>query len=458
MRLALLALVACVAGSGCAQSTRVASGAWTGSFRLPASADPVTVSVELRGTSAVVSMGYGHPARSRVAVQTSRGSAARFELPGLPANVVFAGTVRGNTFEGDVTQGALRGTFRLARGDSQTLPLFGLYRSPAGDAVAVVRATGFAPWLVELPSGRVHGIGPSLTVGSRLGDASGAGRLARTATGLSWRGARYDRVPLRQLEVRVGADAATLTLPPGRGPFPAVAMVHGAGPQTREEFQVFSAYCALLGIAVLADDKRGVGQSTGLYPGEAATSTSLGELARDARAEVGFLRSLPQIDAHRVGLFGDSQAGWIVALAAARDPGVRWAVVLAGSTVTVGETDLFASLAGQSRQQPSGARAGLIARVRAQGPAGFDPRPFLERLSIPTYWVFGSDDRNVPTELCVEALEALPDRRDDSWVVLPVTHALLELPTGLYSSLPRSRGFTPRLYPTVGRWLRTHVT
>src|SRR5262249_57953891 len=79
---------------------------------------------------------------------------------------------------------------------------------------------------------------------------------------------RFARVPLRQREVRVGEIAATLTMPQGAGPFPAVAMVHGSGPHGREEFQVFGAYCALLGIAVLADDKRGVGESRGTYPGE----------------------------------------------------------------------------------------------------------------------------------------------------------------------------------------------
>ena len=35
------------------------------------------------------------------------------------------------------------------------------------------------------------------------------------------------------------------------------------------------------------------------------------------------------------------------------------------------------------------------------------------------------------------------------------THALLELPTGLYSSLAQSRGFDPGFYPAVGAWLRS---
>jgi dienelactone hydrolase len=433
-----------------AAATDARAADWVGTFRLPASADPVDILVDLDGSRATLSMGYGHPARN-VVTATVRGTRVRFTMPG---GVAFDGRRRGRALSGTVSQGALRGTFRLAPGSSPTLPLYGLYRSAAGEAVTVVRARGFTPWLVELPSGRVHGIGPRLTVGALLGDTSGNGSIAVGANGLTWQGRFYKRVPLRQREVRVGANAATLTLPPGTGPFPAVVMVHGSGANTREEFQAFAAYCASLGVAVLADDKRGVGQSTGRYPGEAATSSTLDALARDAQAEVRYLAALPQIDRARIGLLGDSQAGWIVALAAAREPLIRWAVPLVGPTVTVGETDRWGSLAGKSQSQPSGTKADMIQQVHALGPSGFDPRPYLAKLAIPVFWVFGDDDRNVPTELCVDALRSLKNGRDFTWTVLPMQHALLVLPNGLYDSLSRSPGFAPGLYPAIGDWLR----
>jgi cephalosporin-C deacetylase-like acetyl esterase len=69
-----------------------------------------------------------------------------------------------------------------------------------------------------------------------------------------------------------------------------------------------------------------VGQSTGVYPGERAIPSTIDLLARDAQAEVRYLASLPEVDPARVGLLGDSQAGWIIALAAARERAVRWAV------------------------------------------------------------------------------------------------------------------------------------
>jgi dienelactone hydrolase len=445
-----------VAACACAGTASAAVQTWTGTYTLPAKAQPVEISLEIRGERGTVWMGYGHPAQTDVSVGR-RGLNIRFALPGLPRNVVFDGTSHGATLSGRVEQGSLRGTFRLRRGSSKVLPLFGLYRSDSGAAVAVVRATGFRPWLVELPSGRVHGIGAALTIGSRLGDTSGAGAITRMANGISWQGVHYPRVPLRQREVRVGVNAATLTLPPGAGPFPAVAMVHSSGPNTREEFQAFAAYAALLGFAVLADDKRGIGQSTGRYPGEAADNETIDVLARDAQAQVRFLRGLPQVDPKRVGLLGDSQAGWINALASAREPGVRFAVSLVGPTVSAGETDEWGALAGKSDAPPSSTRAAMLAQVRAHGPTGFDARPFLARADIPMFWIFGDDDRNVPTELCVEALQRLAAGHDFTWRVLPMTHALLELPTGLYSSLAQSRGFAPDLYPTIGAWLREHV-
>jgi dienelactone hydrolase len=428
---------------------------WNGAYTLRAADQPVAISVRLHGRKATVALGRGH-ASSTTVVVTVRGEHVRFAFPGLPSNIVFDGAVKNGVLSGSVRQGLLRGAFRLRRGRARVLELFGLYRADDGRTVSVVQATGFPAWLVELPEGETHGIGAALTVGNRLGDTSGNGSIVQDATGISWKGVHYARVALRQREVRVGVDAATLTIPPGPGPFPAAVMVHGSGPQTREEFQAFAAYLTSIGVAVLADDKRGIGQSGGTYPGEAATDSTLDILARDAQAEVRLVAALPQIDPKRVGLFGDSQAGWIIPLAAAREHAVRWAIPLAGPTATVDETDLWGSLAGKSQSPPSGTHAEMLAQVRTQRPSGFDPRPWLEKLSIPVFWVFADDDRNVPTELSIERLQPLKSGHDFSWTVLEGTHALLQLPTGLYSSLAQSRGFLTGLYPAVGDWLRSH--
>jgi pimeloyl-ACP methyl ester carboxylesterase len=428
---------------------------WSGTYVLPRSASPVAIVVRMHGHAATVSLGPGHAGATEVAV-TVHGRRVRFSFPGLPQNIVFDGAVNGARLAGTVRQGRLRGTFALRRRLARIASLLGVYRSGAGAEVGVLEGDGLAPFLVELPSGATHGVGPSLTVGERLGDRSGDGSVAPDATGFSWKGTHYGRVRLRQREVRIGVDAATLTLPTGTGPFPAVAMVHGSGARTRAEFELFTAYFALSGVAVLADDKRGVGESGGTYPGDLATDATIDVLAGDAQREARFLARLRQVDPTRVGLFGDSQAGWIIPLAASREPAVHWAVLNSGPATTVGETDFWAQLAGQSVSPPTGTRAAMLAQVRQAGPSGFDPAPYIRRLQIPMLWMYGSDDRNVPTELCLERLAALKPGHDFSTVVLPTTHTPLILPTGLLSSLPQSPGLDPRFFAAIGDWLHGH--
>jgi predicted acyl esterase len=63
--------------------------------------------------------------------------------------------------------------------------------------------------------------------------------------------------------------AGTLTIPSGKGPFPAVLLITGSGPQDRDEslmghkpFLVLSDWLTRKGIVVLRVDDRGVGKST----------------------------------------------------------------------------------------------------------------------------------------------------------------------------------------------------
>jgi hypothetical protein len=433
-----------------------AASNWTGTYRLPRSAEPVAIVVRVSGSDATVSLGRGHSYTQHVTVRI-RGRRIRFALPGSPADVVFAGALGSGHLKGTVVQGTRKGSFSLRRGRHRIVELLGAYRAAGGREAAITEASGLSPFLTEFPSGATHGIGPSLSVGRRLGDKRGYGRLAMHASGFTWRGTRYTRVPVRQREIRVGVDAATLSLPAGKGPFPAVAMVHGSGPSTRDEFDVFTAWLLLHGVATLADDKRGSGQSGGVYPGGKAIPSTLDLLARDAQAEVAFLRGVPRVDGSRIGLWGDSQGGWISVLAASRDSTVHWLIENSGPTVSVGEADYWASLAGESLEPPSGTFPQMLEEVEAQGPSGFDPVPYLGSLAIPGLWMFGSDDRNIPTELCVQRLGQVKAGHDFSWNVLPTAHTPLVLPSGLLSSLPRSPGFDPHFFPDLSAWLRAYA-
>ncbi len=129
--------------------------------------------------------------------------------------------------------------------------------------------------------------------------------------------------------------AATLTIPQGNGPFPAVLLLTGSGPQDRDEsilghkpFLVLSDYLTRKGIAVLRADDRGFGKSIGSF----ALATTA-DLATDAEAGIAFLKSHAEIDPHKIGLIGHSEGGIIAAMVAARNRDVAFIVMLAGSGV-----------------------------------------------------------------------------------------------------------------------------
>lgn len=127
----------------------------------------------------------------------------------------------------------------------------------------------------------------------------------------------------------------TLTIPEGKGPFPAMVLVSGSGQQNRDEelmnhrpFWVIADYCARNGIAVLRYDDRGMGGSTG----EVENATSL-DFSYDAEAAFDFLRKQKHIDASRVGILGHSEGGIINFMVAACRPEVAFLVSLAGPAV-----------------------------------------------------------------------------------------------------------------------------
>lgn len=125
--------------------------------------------------------------------------------------------------------------------------------------------------------------------------------------------------------------AGTLTLPEGAGPFPAVVLISGSGPQDRNEtafghqpFAVLADHLTRHGIAVLRHDDRGVAGSTGDHG--AATSA---DFATDANASVRFLQQQAEIDADAIGLIGHSEGGMIAPLAVTSNADIAFMVMLA---------------------------------------------------------------------------------------------------------------------------------
>jgi dienelactone hydrolase len=457
-----LALILCAGSQAAERSSAQLAGSWTGTYTLTG---PGQVSFVIGRGRTVVALGVGHADLQTVPAKIA-GERVRFQLPGRPAPLVFEARVANGRLLGTVRQGRAHGTFRARRGTAAGLVARGLYGSAGGMRAVVDDPYGPAR-VVDLESGAVHGLypaGPAFVIGSGFATREPVSGTAQfDAAGARLSAKAVSRRRLRQLEVRFPSGRAvlsgTLTLPAGKGRHPAVAFVHGSGPTERAYLPDLQALLVRHGVAVLAFDKRGIGQSGGDYPGEPPTADAIDILARDAAAAARFLRSQPEIDPARVGLAGHSQAGWIMPLAGSREPAVHFLVVFSGPAVTADENDLYQDLTGQGEHPAELSDAAIDTQVLAAGPGGIDPLPWIRRLRFPVLWVYGGRDRHVPPRLSERRLEPIAREPGRDFTIADfanANHALVETTTGLTAEMLRSDTFAPGLFARVGDWLRAH--
>lgn len=129
-----------------------------------------------------------------------------------------------------------------------------------------------------------------------------------------------------------GALPGTLSLPKGEGPFPAVVLVHGSGPQDRDEtvgpnrpFLDVARGLASQGVAVLRYDKRSYARPQDL-DGDFSIDDETTDDAVAALAALGADRS---VDSKRLFVLGHSQGAMLAPRIAQRSPDVRGAVLWA---------------------------------------------------------------------------------------------------------------------------------
>ena len=143
-----------------------------------------------------------------------------------------------------------------------------------------------------------------------------------------------------------------LTLPGGEGPHPAVVLISGSadtetgvrnGAQSRYHIE-HARKMVLCGFAVLRYDPPGAGRSEG-----EGSFESLDQRSEEAVAALHYLQSRPDIQSDGVGLWGASQGGWVIAMAAAAFPqDVAFLISVSGSGVSVAEQQVY-SIEAQSR-------------------------------------------------------------------------------------------------------------
>lgn len=147
--------------------------------------------------------------------------------------------------------------------------------------------------------------------------------------------------PYREEEVSVTTKdgiklSGSLTLPEGEGPFPAVLLISGSGPQDRNEeawkykpFLMIADRLTRQGIAVLRMDDRGTGKSGGRY-----ADATLQLAATDAECALDYLLRRKDIRCDKTGLAGHSMGGTIAfRIAAQRPQDVAFVLSLAGAAI-----------------------------------------------------------------------------------------------------------------------------
>jgi hypothetical protein len=299
--------------------------------------------------------------------------------------------------------------------------------------------------------------------------------------------------------------AGTFTIPAGDGPYPAVALLSGSGPQDRNStvfghrpFLVLSDYLTRHGIAVLRFDDRGIGSSTGNF----AVATTP-DFAGDALAAVAFLQARSEVDPEKIGLVGHSEGAIVAPMAANQGGDVAFAVLLASTGVNgrellvmqakamnraaglpeavieqraeVQENVLDVAVIAENDSVAAEQARTILADAGLTGDAAegqirwllspwmkyflvYDPLPALRDLSIPVLALNGEKDTQVPpTENLWPVEEALKEggNPDVTAEVLPgLNHLFQAAETGLpteYAGIEET--FSPAALEKIATWI-----
>ncbi len=323
---------------------------------------------------------------------------------------------------------------------------------------------------------------------------------------------RHDsfRAAVEQEEVSFTNGSVTLSgtflRPRGSHPVAAVVCVHGSAQPTREEWTYRGIGFALAqrGFAALIYDRRGNGDSTGN-----ADEATFDDLAADAVAAAGYLKSRQDIRPEHISIFGASQGGWIGPLAASLSSDIAFVIAQTGPAVSVWEqerhsieyvmkaderapADIEAALAMSDRifnfvrtGQGWDALAEAITNAKDAEWAGYvqlpdsaedamswrqqdyDPAPVLRKMTTPMLVLYAEHDLYVPPSENAHKMKALLNEagnQDFTIKVFPDVGHGMELqrtltedewnwPTGYWVWSKK----VPDYYQTIVEWIEQRV-
>lgn len=280
---------------------------------------------------------------------------------------------------------------------------------------------------------------------------------------------------------------ASLLLPSGAGPFPAIVIVP-AGPLGRTAAATFPNFFLDQGFAVLLYDRR-----------PAVESDSFETYAADAISAVDALRGRQDIDPSRIGLWGHSQGGWVALIAASKTSSVAFVIDHSGMLLPAWRQELYRvraeaeadgvptaeiraaldfeemmfrvaksgagwdSLAEKMRVSSSAAWMDLVYKPKSfaelrgawANDFSFDPTPYAARLRQPVLALFGGLDKSTPIESAANLANAMRGSPNLLISFFPTAdHAFLDAVTGGNAEIPTLSRFAPGMFTLMSGWLR----
>ncbi len=254
----------------------------------------------------------------------------------------------------------------------------------------------------------------------------------------------------------------TLSLPLGNGPFPAVVLVHGSGPNDRDEtigpnkpFRDLAHGLSSRGIAVLRYEKR-TKEHPILMSLMKSSITVKEETIDDAVAAVKVVRTHNKIDSNRIFVLGHSLGGMLIPRIAKAEAGIAGYICLAGSSRpledhVLEQTKYILSLDGEltedektklqelERQVAQVKSPDLAASTPAKDPPlgaptsywldlrGYDPAKEAKTIRTPILLLHGERDYQVTMEDFAKWKDALAERPDAKLISYPqLNHLFIE--------------------------------
>ena len=288
----------------------------------------------------------------------------------------------------------------------------------------------------------------------------------------------------------------TLTMPKGAGPFPGLVLVHGSGPNDRNEslgpnrpFQDLAWGLATRGIAVLRYDKRSKVHGAKILANSKleATMTVKDETIDDALAAAAILQKTGKVDKARVFILGHSQGGFLMPriAMAAESLNVAGFISMAGLTRPLEDTilrqmDYLFGLAGGAVSEEDKKKLqdikDAVAKVKALTntdisstakllgamPAywldirGYDPPGMAKTVVKPMLILQGGRDYQVTTEDFENWKKALGGRKDVEFHLYPKLNHLFYEGEGILTPLEylqKHGSVAPYVIEDIAAWL-----